>query len=483
MSPITRSPRLRTVGAPLTAALAAGALVAGLGALAAAPAGATTFGPELVVNGTFESGVTGWRTNNATEQKLSWTTATAYAGKGAAVLTRAAKTTGSIVLNDQTNSVTSVPADGQYHATAAVRTSGAALTGQLRVREVLGGAVTTHATSFSATSAWQVVELDFTAKAGASLDLNVFSLTAPANATLTVDAVSLTHVDPRPTLTNGSLYSERGIPEDGVLFGAAVGGNTDPAAFEQQVHGTLGVRRTYWNGTTVAKAVETARGDLAVGRVPWLSFKLPYSWSEMAAGKGDAWTRDLVAQLDALEGPVWLAFHHEPEGDGDITQWVAMQRHLAPLVRGGSDNIAMTVVLTGWHQLYGAAQYSLENLWPGDGLIDLIGYDVYNQYGVIKNGVMSTKTTDMAKSYFQQFQAFSLKHGVAWGLGETGFTDRAAQDDPQWLARTYQQMETYGGVAMAYFNTSLNSAGSWVITTQQKADLFAAVLNTTPKLR
>ena len=34
-----------------------------------------------------------------------------------------------------------------------------------------------------------------------------------------------------------------------------------------------------------------AEADLAAGRLPWISFKLPYSWPDMAAGKGDAWAR------------------------------------------------------------------------------------------------------------------------------------------------------------------------------------------------
>ena len=32
----------------------------------------------------------------------------------------------------------------------------------------------------------------------------------------------------------------------------------------------------------------TAKADIAAHRVPWISFKLPYSWPDMVAGKGDA---------------------------------------------------------------------------------------------------------------------------------------------------------------------------------------------------
>ena len=117
----------------------------------------------------------------------------------------------------------------------------------------------------------------------------------------------------------------------------------------------LGVRRTYYGATQVDKAVSVSKADLAMDRLPWISFKLPYSWAEMAAGKGDAWATDLAAKLNKLDGPVWLAFHHEPEGDGDIKQWTAMQAHLAPIVRAAAPNVAYTIVVTGYHQFYGSA--------------------------------------------------------------------------------------------------------------------------------
>ena len=163
----------------------------------------------------------------------------------------------------------------------------------------------------------------------------------------------------------------------------------------------LGVRRTYYGGTHVDKAVAVSKADLAMDRIPWISFKLPYTWAEMAAGKGDAWTHGLAVKLNALDGPVWLAFHHEPEGDGDIKQWTAMQARLAPIVRSAGSNVSYSIVLTGWNQLYGQAQYSLDSLWPKNTKIDLLGIDVYNKYGAVQDGVMHIKHTDMEGSYFK----------------------------------------------------------------------------------
>ncbi|MCR6688022.1 carbohydrate-binding protein CenC [Cellulomonas sp.] len=489
----------------LASALSAGLLVATLtGGSAAAAGAAPAASGELVVNGSFEKSLTGWRTNSRSTQSLWRSPAVSAKGTASAKLSRAGSSTGNVVLNDKPNTVISVPTSGRYRATVSVRSAGQSMSGQLRVREVAGTSVTAHKSSVSLKgTAWKTVTLDFTAARGASLDVNVIMWKLKPGASFYVDAVSLVRQDtptstptpgptpdptpdPTPTggrLTNDCTYSLRGMPECGVLFGAAVGSNTDPASFESQLGGNLGVRRTYWGASNSNSSVRVAADDVANRRVPWLSYKLPYSWAEMADGKGDAWAVDLIRQLDEVDGPVWVAFHHEPENDGDIREWVSMQRHLAPLVHRNSDNVAMTMVVTGWHQLYGESQYSLDNIWPGDGLVDLIGFDIYNQYGVVKDGKTNTKGTDLADSYYPQISAFAKKHGVEWGLGETGFTDRAAQDDPQWLQRTYQQTKAWGGSAIAYFNTPLNSIGSWVITTPSKTDLFADVLKASPTLR
>ena len=125
-----------------------------------------------------------------------------------------------------------------------------------------------------------------------------------------------------------------------------------------------------------------------------MSFKLPYSWGEMAAGKGNDWARDLAQKMGQLDGPVWLAFHHEPEYDGDIADWTAMQEELGPIVRN-QGNLAFTVIVTGYHQFYGEEQFSLANMWPKGIKVDVAGFDIYNQMGVVKDGKKNTKGTNL----------------------------------------------------------------------------------------
>lgn len=281
-------------------------------------------------------------------------------------------------------------------------------------------------------------------------------------------------------LDNGCTYNQRGIPGCGTLLGAAYGSNTDPAAWERKMGHRLGVHRTYFNGSEVDEAVAQARDDLAHQRIPWISFKLPHSWAAMAAGEGDSWTLDLSHRLARLPGPVWVAFHHEPEGDGNIRDWTKMQNRLAPIVRGAAPNVAFSVILSGWNQLYGEHQYRLPSLWP-ETTIDLVGFDVYNKYGVMKNGRRITTHTQFKQHYFARFEHFAQSHGVAWGLAETGQTDLAASEDPLFVQHLYNSVNEHGGVAMAYFNSTVNSIAPWRLEGAKDAD-FAATLRETPTL-
>jgi hypothetical protein len=285
----------------------------------------------------------------------------------------------------------------------------------------------------------------------------------------------------RHVLSNGCLYSRRGVPRCGVLLGAAYGANTDPTAWERSMGHRLGVHRTYWGSDGVGAAVEQARRDIGEGRLPWLSFKLPYAWTEMAGGRGDPWARDLAERLRTVPGPVWVAFHHEPEGDGDVREWTRMQRHLAPLVRRTAPNVGYTVVLTGWNELYGPRHLRLGAVWPSGTTIDVVGFDVYDKYGVLKHGRRFDTSTDFADRYFRPFERFAKAHHTRWALAETGQTDASAAVDPHWARRTYLEMAKYGGVAMSYFDSDLNSRADWRLRGAKEQD-FADALRLAPTL-
>jgi hypothetical protein len=281
-----------------------------------------------------------------------------------------------------------------------------------------------------------------------------------------------------PTLTNGCAVSARGIPSCGAYVGATYKTNSDPTAWEGSMGKHLGVRRTFWGSGSVASAANVAKADVAKHRVPWMSFNPPYSWTDMAAGRGDAWARDLATRMKAAGGPVWVAIAHEPEGEGDMQKWKAMQARLAPMMRSIAPNLGYTIILMGYHQLYGDAKYSLANTWPAT-KIDVAGFDVYEKYGV--KGYTTWK--DMDGAYFSKFQTWAKSKGVAWGLAETGYSDAAAKASSTWMSRTYKDMVTYGGIAFTYFNTNLNSQANWSLSLAIKQSAYTAVNKSAPTLR
>lgn len=484
--PKSRLRRMTTVALALLVVLS-GLLLSGC----VQPVEARSGPPELVVNGDFERGKDGWRTNQA---YTNFSIGPGRSSGSAAVLTSPPGTIA--VLNDQQSTVADAVAGDSYRVSAWVRTNLPRLRGAVRIREVRDGSVHSVAKDFDLTTTeWRFVEFGVTAlRSGSSFDLNILAKDLAAGQELWIDDVSMRSAGtlrlPRPTpatpspmvqwkLSNGVALSERGIPGRGALFGAAVGGNADPAPFEAEIGQRLGIRRTYWGPEQMEVAVETARTDLATGRLPWISFKLPYDWDRMAAGDGDDWVRTLATELADLPGPVWIAFHHEPEGDGPIKDWKAMQERLGPIVRQNAPNVAFTVILTGWNQLRGAEKFDLDRIWPQT-TVDLAGFDIYNMYGTVKDDKLRLEHTNMKKFYFDPISRWAASKHVAWGLAESGINDVAAADDPDWLQTTFRDLVATGGSAYCYFNSPLNSSAPWVITTRSKTEMFSKVIKTSP---
>ncbi|WKN46984.1 cellulase family glycosylhydrolase [Nocardioides sp. Arc9.136] len=481
--------------APSTLPSATAAPAAAPAATPAATPAAKAGSPAGVVNGGAERGTTGWSLTGAPKARLT-TSGTSRSGDRA-LQVRSARP-GTVRLDGTaTSRATRTPAGTTTTARAWVRSAVRGQRVTLVARELRGGSWvhSERRTVTPAAGTWTRLRVPVTTtRARSTVELRLVVRSSGSQVRLLVDDADLrarrTGAGAAPvdaaragTLTNGCAYSARGVPSCGAYFGATYGSNTDPTAFESQVGRRLGVRRTFYNASGVDSAVRQARTDLAHGRLPWMSFKLPLSWEQMASGAGDAWATGLARKLAALDGPVWVAFHHEPEGDGDIAAWRRMQERLAPLVRRTAPNVAYTVVLTGWNQLYGASTYSLANLWPRGVEIDVAGFDIYNGFGAVKDGKKSTKWTEIDRDYFAKIQRWAADEGVAWGLAEWGYTDEAHQRDPDWIQTTYDQLVARGGVAAAYFNTELNSAGSWRIASASKRQDFADAIDGTAALR
>ncbi|WP_309648024.1 Ig-like domain-containing protein [Nocardioides sp.] len=265
---------------------------------------------------------------------------------------------------------------------------------------------------------------------------------------------------PTPEPTPDPTPQPPPAPAPRFVLGAAHGGNTDPAQLEADAGVPLQIRRTYYTHDKVARAAQTAQADIAKGRIPFVSFKLPYTWAEMAAGRGDAWAADAARQLAAVDGEVWVVLHHEPENDEpQILDWTRLQQRLAPMF--DLPGLRFGICLTGWHQFFsGNPEMSFEHLYPFGAPIDFIALDVYQAYGTPKN---LTKWTDL-NGYWTRMEAFADKVDVDWGLGEFGITDEgfASPNGPTFFDDTVAGIRAHGGTFAAYFDSELNTSGnSW----------------------
>jgi hypothetical protein len=437
---------------------------------------------NLVHNGGFEKGLTGWRSGVGPGQRLI-ASSHAHGGRAAALLKTSRVRTARV--EDRVPTVASTVKGTSYVVKAWVRAA-KPTSGVLRVREMRGASLIRRSrTEFHLTDKrWHAVSLSVVAKTkGAGLDVGVAAWQLAPGNSLRVDQVTMRKVGTTKVGTKKTCaISSRGVPGCGAFMGVAEGSNSPLDSREAQV-GKFGLHRTYWGPTNVTSAVKMAKGDVANRRVPWLSFKLPYSWADMAAGRGDAWARDVATRLGALNGPVWVAFHHEPEGDGPIADWVAMQKHLSPILRA-KRNIAFTVITTGWDTFFaGQPSYRLNALLPDPSIVDIVGIDAYNEYGVTKNGVKSTKMTEM-KKYYAEIAPWAKKHHVAWAVAETGYTDAAAAHDAAWLARAFNDLVSYGGIGLVYFDSNLNpiADSTWPLKPAAKLNQFKQTLTGATRL-
>jgi hypothetical protein len=185
--------------------------------------------------------------------------------------------------------------------------------------------------------------------------------------------------------------------------------------------------------------------------------------------------RVLAAKLATIPGPVWVALHHEPEGDGNLPDWVAMQQRLLPILAADS-NVRTSIILTAWDTFdSGNPAYSLNALWPGN-MVSILGMDAYNRYGDANHP--DKGWTEMSH-FYDDIAPAAKKLGVDWAIAETGYTDAAAAKDPDWLTRAYDDMANrtdLPGLGLCYFNSSANSVGSWPLS-GVKDTKFEAILD------
>ncbi len=257
-----------------------------------------------------------------------------------------------------------------------------------------------------------------------------------------------------------------------VFWGAAINGNGDPVERHEAPSGhALSIRRTFfrWDHRT-GYMIDVAQDDVDHGRLPWVSIKPP-SWAEMADGVHDDEIDDMLEALDALDGPVWLTVHHEPEGGGGVNEpddpagpsgHVAMNRHVRERMTALSvDNVALAPILMTW--TWAPASGRNVDDWWDDGIYDFLGVDHYRDEE-------ATLLTDR----WYEVRVWAQARGVDLAVGEWGMRgiDAAAgQRVRDWYEDAIGSVSDGQGarvVGLCAFDSGLNSpSGSWELQGDQ----------------
>jgi hypothetical protein len=131
-----------------------------------------------------------------------------------------------------------------------------------------------------------------------------------------------------------------------------------------------------------------------------MSFKTgSYSWAQVAAGDADADLRVLATRLAALPCDVFVAIHHEPEGDGTAADWSAMAVHALPILGGPlGGKIKVGVIGNGWWWSSEKRGYTDAEIaaWVTPGVLqvsDVIAGDTYQ--GLATGEEVATKIINM----------------------------------------------------------------------------------------
>jgi hypothetical protein len=253
-----------------------------------------------------------------------------------------------------------------------------------------------------------------------------------------------------------------------MYYGASVeGGN--PTTLESNAGAKLSLHRTYMQASTPVSAfVSRAKSDIAAGRLPLMSTKVPASWASVAAGNQDAWLGERIKALAQVGGPVWLVLHHEPRGDGNPADWVRMQQHARTLIDRYSDNIALVGILNGWDFLERDGNPQVFRHPVGTG-VHIMGFDSYNPYTPTNGDAWKSVEKTMSPGITIQGWGYPTLVGETGVHAVAGDGGRAAE----WIRDQFAYGVSRGFVGISYFDSSYNSKdGGWRLT-GDRLDAFA----------
>jgi hypothetical protein len=189
-----------------------------------------------------------------------------------------------------------------------------------------------------------------------------------------------------------STSSAVAVPSSGLYFGAYVSSNTGYTTDqrETQIGRKFRIVHRYHGWTDKLPEPEEVTWASG-GRILYLAwdardFKSSShpTWAQIANGSQDAVIDAQAARIKAFGQPLFMDFSQEPEGEinaggyGSASDFAAAFRHIVERFRAsGATNVSWV-----WSVEGGSGRYSLytSGLYPGDDVVDWIGWDPYNWY-------------------------------------------------------------------------------------------------------
>ncbi len=234
-----------------------------------------------------------------------------------------------------------------------------------------------------------------------------------------------------------------------VYYGAFVQFPRNVERYERRLGHRLGARRSYFLPHQAEGLVRRARHDVAARRLPLVSTKVPGSWRDVATGASDDWLHPMLDGLAAIDRPVFLTLHHEPENDvagpGNLPGWfVEMQEHALAAAAARAPLVSIVPILMSW--TFDPASGRTPGQWIAPSPA-LFGFDAYNWWSPRTNAPWTGFGTLLRR-------AERYAGGRPLVVGEFGVRrdPRRPQRSARWLRNAYRQAVRNDVVAMTYFD-------------------------------
>lgn len=187
--------------------------------------------------------------------------------------------------------------------------------------------------------------------------------------------------------------------------------------------------------------------------LPFVSFKTPKPWRDVAEGRSDRWLESILASLGGLRCPAMLSLHHEPENDhswaGNTPEsWLAMQRH-AIRMAAPFPTVTVVPVLMQWTFDPASGRDPRRWLLPES---PVLGVDVYNKFRGDGSG-MWVEFDALVRQIRQVVPDTPL---VIPEFGSV-VDQRDPTRSPKWLRAAYDSALKNNVAALAWFDSEYNN--------------------------